>query len=430
MIYFLYNVILTCFLIVYIPTLFLQSLFRKRPARLLKERLGGFPDLSAQHPIWVHAASVGEVLCCMPLLKKIRQEVPDTAIVLTTMTSTGKETAKKLIPEANWIFFFPLDHPWLIRRVLKKLKPRLFLIAETELWPNLLRLCRSKNIPVLLFNGRISEKSLRGYLLFKSFFKRCLESISFFLMQSEEDRNRIIEIGAPSQRTTVVGNIKFDQIPPDKNSEPSTDLSTSFRLQGNETILIAGSTHQGEEEIFIQVYKDLKKTYPHLILILAPRHLNRLEDVEKLLSQEGLRWKRRSSFPQQDPKEDKEVILLDTMGELLRIYSLGTIVFIGGSLVSIGGHNPLEPLLFKKCVLFGPYMFNFLEISRRLIAERGAVLVKDRETLFFQLKRLLSDEKTRKEIGENGYRFLQKHRGATERIFETIRPFLFDDQRV
>jgi len=249
-------------------------------------------------------------------------------------------------------------------------------------------------------------------------------------MQSEEDRNRIIEIGAPSQRTTVVGNIKFDQIPPDKNSEPSTDLSTSFRLQGNETILIAGSTHQGEEEIFIQVYKDLKKTYPHLILILAPRHLNRLEDVEKLLSQEGLRWKRRSSFPQQDPKEGKEVILLDTMGELMRIYSLGTIVFIGGSLVSIGGHNPLEPLLFKKCVLFGPYMFNFLEISRRLIAERGAVLVKDRETLFFQLKRLLSDEKTRKEIGENGYRFLQKHRGATERIFETIRPFLFDDQRV
>lgn len=430
MIYFLYNVILTCFLIVYIPTLFLQSLFRKRPARLLKERLGGFPDLSAQHPIWFHAASVGEVLCCMPLLKKIRQEVPDTAIVLTTMTSTGKETAKKLIPEANWIFFFPLDHPWLIRRVLKKLKPRLFLIAETELWPNLLRLCRSKNIPVLLFNGRISENSLRGYLLFKSFFKRCLESISFFLMQSEEDRNRIIEIGAPSQRTTVVGNIKFDQIPPDKNSEPSTDLSTSFRLQGNETILIAGSTHQGEEEIFIQVYKDLKKTYPHLILILAPRHLNRLEDVEKLLSQEGLRWKRRSSFPQQDPKEGKEVILLDTMGELMRIYSLGTIVFIGGSLVSIGGHNPLEPLLFKKCVLFGPYMFNFLEISRRLIAERGAVLVKDRETLFFQLKRLLSDEKTRKEIGENGYRFLQKHRGATERIFETIRPFLFDDQRV
>lgn len=430
MTFFLYNIILTCFLIVYAPTLFLQSILKKRPARLLKERLGGFPDLSAHHPIWVHAASVGEVLCCMPLLKRIRQEVLDTTIVLTTMTSTGNETAKKLIPEANWIFFFPLDHPWLIRRVLKKLKPRLFLIAETELWPNLLRLCRSKNIPVLLFNGRISEKSLRGYLLFKSFFKRCLESISFFLMQSEEDRNRIIEIGAPSQRTTVVGNIKFDQIPPYKNSEPATDLSTSFRLQGNETILIAGSTHQGEEEIFIQVYKDLKKTYPHLILILAPRHLNRLEDVERLLSQEGLRWKRRSSFPQQDPNEGKEVILLDTMGELMRIYSLGTIVFIGGSLVSIGGHNPLEPLLFKKCVLFGPYMFNFLEISRRLLAEGGAVLVKDRETLFFQLKRLLSDEKTRKEIGETGYRFLQKHRGATERIFEKIRPFLLNDPRV
>ncbi len=424
MTFFLYNLILTCFLLVYVPFLFIQTLFKKHPTRLLKERLGGFPDLSAHHPIWVHAASVGEVLCCVPLLKRIREEVPDTAIVLTTMTSTGNETAKKLIPEANWIFFFPLDHPVLIRRVLKKLRPRLFLIAETELWPNLLRLCALKKIPVLLFNGRISEKSLRGYLFFKSFFKRCLESISFFLMQSEEDRNRMIEIGAPSERTTVVGNIKFDQIPPGKDSEPATDLLTSFRLQGNETILIAGSTHQGEEEIFIQVYKDLKKTYNHLILILAPRHLDRLEDVEKILSREGLRWKRRSSLPQQDPKEAKEVILIDTMGELMRIYRLGTLVFIGGSLVSIGGHNPLEPLLFKKCVLLGPYMFNFLEISRRLIAEGGAVLVKDRETLYFQIKRLLSDEKTRKEIGENGYQFLHKHRGATERIFEKIRPFL------
>ncbi|MDI6762935.1 MAG: 3-deoxy-D-manno-octulosonic acid transferase [Thermodesulfobacteriota bacterium] len=424
MIHFLYNVILTCFLILHIPYLLLQSLLRKRPQKLMKERLGSFPDLSSKKPIWIHAASVGEVLCSIPLLKRIKKEVPDCEIVLTTMTSTGNETAKKLIPEADRILFFPIDHPFTIRRAIRKISPRLLLIAETELWPNLLRSCGRKQIPVVLFNGRISGKSFRGYLFLKSFFKRCLKDISFFLMQTEEDRSRIIEIGAPPDRTRVAGNIKFDQVFPSINLEAIVEMSGFLGLQGNETILLAGSTHQGEEEIFIQLFKDLRKADPHLILILAPRHLDRLEEVEKVLRNEDLSWKRRSSLSGQDRKEISGVILLDTMGELMRLYSLGTIVFIGGSLVPVGGHNPLEPLFFKKCVLFGPHMFNFLEISRRLIAEGGAILVNDREELSFQLKRLLSDERARNEVGQNGYRFLMKHRGATERIFEKIKPFL------
>ncbi len=424
MIHFLYNILLTIFLILYIPYQLIRKLFKKLPPRLLKERLGGFPNLSSQHPVWVHAASVGEVLCCIPLLKRIRQEKPDLAIVLSTMTYTGNETAKRLVPEADWILFFPWDHPFLIRRALKRLSPRLFLLAETELWPNLLRLCGYHHIPVSLFNGRISETSLRGYLFLKSFFMKSMQAISFFLMQSEEDRNRIIEIGAPPERTTVVGNIKFDQIPPSQDTESASNLLSTFGLNGHETILIAGSTHPGEEEMLLQIYQNLKVTFSPLILLLAPRHLNRLDEVERILNREGLSWKRRSSLIQKDKEEVAEVILLDTMGELMKVYSLGTIVFIGGSLVSIGGHNPLEPLLYKKCTLFGPYMFNFLEISRRLIAEGGAVLVKDKEELSSQLRRLLTNEKERKEIGEKGYRFLQKHRGATERIFEKIRPFL------
>jgi len=424
MIHFLYNVILTCFLILYIPYLFLQNLLGKRPQKLMKERLGGFPDFSSKNPIWIHAASVGEVLCSIPLLKRIRKEVPNCEIVLTTMTSAGNETAKTLIPEANRILFFPIDHPFTIRRAIRKIGPRLLLIAETELWPNFLCSCGSKKIPVVLFNGRISEKSFRGYLLLKSFFKRCLKDISFFLMQTEEDRSRIIEIGAPPDRTKVAGNIKFDQVLPSINLEAIVEMSGFLGLQGNETILIVGSTHQGEEEIFIQLFKDLRKADPHLILILAPRHLDRLEEVEKILRNEDVSWKRRSSLSGQDRKEISGVILLDTMGELMRLYSLGTIVFIGGSLVPVGGHNPLEPLFFKKCVLFGPHMFNFLEISRRLIAEGGAILVNDREELSSQLKRLLSDERARNEVGQNGYRFLQKHRGATDRIFEKIKPFL------
>ncbi len=424
MIHFLYNILLTCFLIAHIPYLLLKVLLRKQPAQILKERLGGFPNIPSEYPVWIHAASVGEVLCTVPLLRKIKKEFPDSELILTTMTSMGNETAKKLIPEARWIFFFPMDHPWIIRRAIQKIRPRLLLIAETELWPNLLHLCGQKKIPVVLFNGRISEKSIRGYLRFRSFFKKCLDPILFFLMQTEEDRNRIIQIGASADRTSVVGNIKFDQTFPPINAESGSELSTSLSLSGNEPLLIAGSTHPGEEEILVRVFKNLKGIYPDLILLLAPRHLDRLEDVEKTLRQEGLPWKRKSSLGRQSQNGASDVILLDTMGELMKLYRLGTVVFIGGSLVSIGGHNPLEPLVFKKCVLFGPYMFNFLEISRRLIAEKGAVLVKDQEDLFSQLKRLLSDERARREIGENGFQFLQKHRGATERIFEKIRPFL------
>ncbi|MBM4322163.1 MAG: 3-deoxy-D-manno-octulosonic acid transferase [Deltaproteobacteria bacterium] len=424
MIPFLYNIVLTIFLIFHIPYLLLQTLFRKQPKKLMKERLGSLPDLSPKNPIWVHAASVGEVLCSIPLLKRIKKEIPDCEVVLTTMTSTGNETARKLIPEANWILFFPIDHPLIIRRAIRNIRPRLLLIAETELWPNLLRFCGRKKIPVVLFNGRISEKSFRGYLFLKSFFKRCLNNISFFLMQTEEDRNRILEIGAPQDRAEVTGNIKFDQFFPSIDLKATVELSVSLGLHGKEPILIAGSTHQGEEEIFIQLFKNLRTTHPHLVLILAPRHLDRLEEVEKILRSEGLSWRRRSSLPIQGRDETFGVILLDTMGELMKIYSLGTIVFIGGSLISIGGHNPLEPLFYKKCVLFGPYMFNFLEISRHLLIEGGAVLVNDREALSSKIDQLLKDERARNEIGENGYRFIQKHRGATERIFKKIRPFL------
>jgi len=424
MIHFLYNLVLTCFLIFHIPYLLLQSILGRRPPKLIKERLGGFPDLASKNPIWVHAASVGEVLCAIPLLKKIKQHTPADEIVLTTMTPMGHETAKKLVPEANWILFFPVDHPWIIWRILRKIHPRLLLIAETELWPNLLRSCSRKRIPVILFNGRISEKSFRGYLLFRSIFKRCLESILLFLMQTEEDRSRIIEIGASPDRTKVAGNIKFDQNLPSITPESTLEMFASLNLQGDEAILIAGSTHPGEEEIVIQVFKRLREVHPQLLLILAPRHLDRLKEVEKILRNEGCSWKRRSSLPLLKRNEIPSVILLDTMGELMRLYSIGTIVFIGGSLVSIGGHNPLEPLFYKKCVLFGPYMFNFLEISRRLISEGGAILVKDPEELASQLKRLLLNQRARNEVGERGYQFVKRHRGATERIFEKIKPFL------
>ncbi len=427
MIYHFYNILLTFLLILASPYFLLRSLIQKRFRKTLPQRMGFFKSPSFKRPIWVHAASVGEVFCSIPLLKKIKREFPHLKIILTTMTSTGNETAKTYLPEADQVLFLPIDHPFIIRRTIEKIQPNLLLIAETELWPNLLRSCGKKGIPIVLFNGRISQKSFQRYLLFKFFFKECLKHVSLFLMQTEEDRIRIIEMGGESQKTRVVGNLKFDQTFPSFTQETMVEIVKILGLQGKENIFIAGSTHSGEEEILVNLYKEIKKMDPHLVLILAPRHLERLEEVERVLKKESLSWLRRTSLPLGAGRSDQEqpdVILLDTMGELMGIYSLGTVVFVGGSLVPVGGHNPLEPLFFKKCVLFGPYMFNFLEISSRLIETGGAIQVSGKEDLFSQMKRLLFDEGARKGVGEKGYQFLQKHQGATARMFEEIKPFL------
>jgi 3-deoxy-D-manno-octulosonic-acid transferase len=428
MIYLLYNTLLTFLLVLSSPYFFIRSLFQKRLRKAMIQRIGSLGIQPLGDSIWVHAASVGEVFCSIPLVRRIKKEFPNRKIVLTTMTSTGNEAAKTQLPEADHIFFLPIDHPFILRRVLKKIQPTLLLIAETELWPNLLRACGRKGIPIILFNGRISEKSIRGYLFFRFLFEKCLKSVSLFLMQTHEDQDRIIQIGAPSEKTSVVGNLKFDQALPSVPEEARAILAQSLGLHGREPVFIAGSTHSGEEELLTSLSKELREIDPNLIFILAPRHLNRLEEVERMLQKESLSWIRRTVLPMDQDRPNQErrpdVILLDTMGELMSLYSLATLVFIGGSLVPVGGHNPLEPLFFKKCVLFGPFMFNFLEISRRLIEAEGAIQVKDREDLTLQMKRLLRNERARKEMGERGYQFLRKHQGATERMFEKIRPYL------
>ena len=427
MIFVTYNILLTFLLILTSPYFLFRGLFQEKFRKALPQRLGFFESPSFQGPIWVHAASVGEVFCSIPLLKKIKKAFPHSRIVLTTITSAGNEAAKTHVPEADRVFFLPIDHPLILRRAIEKIRPSLLLLAETELWPNLLRSCGKKGIPVVLFNGRISQRSFRRYFAIRFFFKECLKYISLFLMQTEEDRKRIIEIGGGSQRTRTVGNLKFDQTFPSFTQEAMAKTAKTLGLHGTEKILIAGSTHPGEEEILVSLYKELKEMTPPLVLILAPRHLERLEEVEGILKKESLSWMRKTSLSADAGQSDQkhpEVILLDTMGELMGIYSFGTLVFVGGSLIPIGGHNPLEPLFFRKCVLFGPHMFNFLEISTRLIEDGGAIQVSGKEDLLAQLRRLLFDEVARKEVGEKGHQFLQKHRGATDRTFEEIRPFL------
>ena len=395
---------------------------------MLAQRMGFLPPLVLKNPIWVQAASVGEVLCTLPLLKRIKRELPDCEIVITTMTRTGNDMAKTQILEANAVLFFPLDHPFILRKVFRQIRPYLLLIAETELWPNLLLSCKRRGVPVVLFNGRISDRSFPRYRLLKFFFARYLKCISLYLMQTEKDRQRVEEIGAPPERTRVAGNIKFDQTFPSFEPKQVDEMVRSLGLRGDETILVAGSTHSGEDELLLSLFKVLEPAHSRLVMLLAPRHLDRLAEVEKLLEREAIPWTRRSSLPASLPAPDSaekpRVILLDTMGELMKLYRLGTLVFIGGSLVPVGGHNPLEPLFFKKCVLFGPHMFNFREISRLLTEREGAIQIQGKEDLVLQVRRLLDDEGARNKVGEKGYRVLQENQGATERIFDEIKPYL------
>ena len=426
MIRFLYHLVFTLFLLFYIPYSLLRSLFHGRLQPLLLHRMGFVPDLKASRPVWIHAASVGEVICSIPLFKRIKKEFADLPILLTTMTQTGNETARTLLPGADPFLFLPFDHPLTIRRAIHRISPRLVLIAETEIWPNLLRFCSQGRIPVVVFNGKISGRSIKGYLRFKSLFRDGLKSVALFLMQTDTDRNRIIQMGALPDRTKVLGNLKFDQTFPPVTLEEKKAMIASLRLKGEEMLLIAGSTHKGEEEILLRLFKQLKTEVPNLFLILAPRHLDRLEEVEKILKREEISWERKTSLsgPENLRQEPPSVIVVDTLGELVRLYSLATLVFIGGSLVPVGGHNPLEPLVFKKCVLFGPYMIDFREITKRLVEQGGAVQVEDSRDLFVRLRELLRNEKTRAETGERGHQFLLKHQGATERTFQEIRPYL------
>jgi len=326
MFYQLYNILLTFLLILASPYFLFRSLLQEKFRKALPQRLGLFQPPPFKRPIWVHAASVGEVFCSVPLLKKIKKEFPYSKIVLTTITSTGNEAARTRVPEADRVFFLPIDHPFTIRRAIEKIQPGILLIAETELWPNLLRSCGKKGIPVVLFNGKDFPKVLSTLYPLQILLQRMYE-IYLPLLNADRRRSKAHsrDRGGP-QKTRTAGNLKFDQTFPSFTQEAVTDLAKTVGLHGTETILIAGSTHPGEEEVLVALYKDLKKIAPGLVLILAPRHLERLDEVEGILKKEALSWVRKTAFsPDASPPDQghPEVILLDTMGELMGFYSLG-----------------------------------------------------------------------------------------------------------
>jgi len=421
----LYNSLLTLGLILSSPFFGFKLITTSHYRKGLSQRLGicskdVFKKVVDEKPLWIHAASVGEVLGSLPVIEGIRQINPELPILLSTMTATGNHMAKERASGVRAITFFPLDHPWVVRRTISLVNPRAFLMAETEIWPNFLMELGRRGIPAMLFNGRISTRSFQWYKRFRFFFASPLATISIFCMQSSLDAQRIIEMGANPERVTVSGNVKFDQQPPEITQKERETLLQTLGLRAGQPILIAGSTHRGEEEFMLKVLHRLSPEYPDLVLILAPRYLERVKEVEVLLKRERIPWKRKSQLQARGEREGAAVILLDTLGELSKLYSLGTLIFVGGSLVRVGGHNILEPLFFKKPVFFGPFMDHFREISDEVLRRGAGFQIREVEEMVFHAKTLLDDISLKANMGKCGFEIIQHNRGATSKTLETI----------
>jgi len=412
--YVLYNLILVLLTIALLPVILFKLATVPKYRGGLSQKLGRVRKkvlrvLNSTRPIWVHAVSVGEVMAAHPLVRELRKRYPDRKLILSTVTVTGNYTAMQRVPEADAVFYFPFDYPWIVRRVIRRINPAIVLVAETELWPNFFRELNRQGIPSALVNGRISPRSYGNYLKFKGFFSHVFANLSLFCMQSEEDADRIKDIGAAPEKVIVTGNLKFDQKILAGRQEP-------VAITAGRRVLTAGSTHRGEEAILLEVFGRLRIKYPDLVLIIAPRHPERFDEVCGLITNAGYECQRRTRMKGQA----KDVVLLDTIGELRAFYGLCDIAFVGGSLVKVGGHNLLEPAAMKKPVIFSRYMFNFKEISEALIKAGGGVMVKDKEELYAKLDNLLHDKKLSVSMGQQAFKVITANSGATSRTIDAI----------
>ena len=409
----------------------------KRPKgirkRWLREKFGflnsSFVQLKSPHPpfakgggggiIWVHAVSVGEVMAALPMLKSLKKRYPSRGIILSTITDTGQKVAREGAPEDTIIVYLPFDIASILNTVLKRIKPEILIVIETELWPNLFRVFKENGIPVILFNGRISEGSFKGYRKVSFFMKRILSYVDFFGMQGEEYAERIRSLGANKSRVKALGNFKFDTRPPSQIPE------WTKKIKG--PVIIAGSTYEREEEFLTSVYLELKKDFPDLNLIIAPRHPERFKGVEDMLSSKGISFIKRSAFSTQHSGLSEStdwqtikgmIILLDTIGELSAVYGIADIAIIGKSFKGYGGQNPLEPAYWEKPILCGPHMENFPVIKDFYNA--GAALEVNEEGLYAKLKELLRSPEKAKEIGSKAQELYRRNAGAVERAMEII----------
>lgn len=398
----------------YLPAFFLKGKYQLD----LRQRFGIYSDELKQrlkgrdNLIWLHAVSVGEIKAAAALLENLRNVFPKINFLISTITPTGNAVAKQIAGADDTVIYFPFDLSWVVSRALSVFRPKMFLIMETELWPNLIIEASKRKIPIAVINGRISDKAFPRYEKVSFFFKRVLKKIDLLCMQTEVDRKRIISLGADKDRVYVVGNIKFDQ-----SKTNSGDVPGALGLKNNEQLIVAGSTHNNEEEIIARVFIRLKDKYPHTRLLIAPRHIHRTAEIKQVLKKLGLESLRISELNLSKISQgDNTVFILDIMGVLNQYYQLADIVFVGGSLVRHGGQNPIEPASYAKAVVFGRHMFNFSQIAKIFLDNNAAVCVDDQQQLYETLDILLSDQKKRKKFAAQAQLVVNENRGSLQRI--------------
>ena len=413
-IFFLYGLVSTFLFIVLLPFYYIVRVISGKFLYGWKEKLGFFnaPDLGDK-VIMYHGVSVGEVIALENLIKKTKEVFPDYKIVVTTGTKTGQEIAlKKYSGVADFITYFPFDITYCVHSFLNKIRPTVVLIAETELWPVFASSCKRRKIALYCINGRMSDSTFSIYKKFSFFFGIVLSKYTKVLTQSEIDMQKLLAIGAPKDRTSVMKNLKFDV----KKSDETVDLG-----QDGDRVIIAGSTHKGEDEIILKIFKEKKEKYNDIKLLLVPRHMQRLPKITEILDDMGLNYGLRSA---DDKFTQKDVIILDTMGELSKMYSICSFAFIGGSFNKTGGHNPLEATVYDKPTITGPSIHNFRDIYWLLSRSDAGKIVKTPEQLSEHIEKLLSDEEFYKKACNDCHTIFQEQQGALDVVISELKTLL------
>ncbi len=408
----IYNIIYLILLILFFP-----KEYFKRPKcnrrRWLYERTGFYskkPKHASEPTLWIHAVSVGETIAIIPLVRKLRQEITAN-IVISTVTDTGQEIAKRRTDGLGvTVVYAPFDTPFAVQRGIWAFRPDIFIVMETELWPATLATMKKNSIPVLLLNGRISDKSFKGYRTIKFFMEQVLKNIEVFAMQDETYVNKIVQLGASQQKTKAIGNLKYD-------IKPSGTMPKWAWAVTGKRIIIAGSTHEGEEGFIIDNYIKLMEEIPDMLLIIAPRHPERFDAVCKLIEAKHIKYERASNIGME--LYDVKVVVLDSVGELANVYGLGEICIIGGSFIPKGGQNLLEPAYWQKPIICGPYMFNFPMVEEFLKAD-AAIMVKTSNEFYTVIKALLTDEHRQQEMGKRANNIYKKNAGTIERAYGEV----------
>lgn len=427
--YLVYSLLTLVGVILVSPYFVYQALRHGKYVGSLRQRLGYLPiafNVDGEESIWIHAVSVGEALTARALVADLRERYPRLRLYLSTTTIAGQQVARRHLQGIDAVFYFPFDWMFIVRRTLDIVKPRLFVMMETEIWPNLLRACRSRGVSTVVINGRISTRSYPRYRMIRPFFKRVLADVDRFCMQSDESARRLIDLGADPSRVTVTGSLKFDslQMPtPVAHGRPRERALRYFRSPANRVVIVAGSTMKGEEAAMLRAFERIKSVVPTALMILAPRNPERFDEAERIARNTGLLTVRRLELAiDADPRAD--VVILDTIGELAQLYQLATAVFVGGSLANHGGHNILEPAIFGKPIVFGPHMQNFKEIAEIFIANDAAVQVQSERELEHAMLCLVTDPVRRAGLGAAAKALVEANRGAKGKTLAVVSDLL------